>query len=327
MIFGIADSIIISMLTGFALDFALGDPKGLPHPVVLMGALIEALRKLTERVFPKTPAGERASGLFIWIITAVFSYCIPALLIYAVLRTGYWYALALESLMCWQCIAARSLKTESMKVSHELEMGDLPAAREAVSMIVGRDTESLDEKGVSRAAVETIAENSSDGVIAPLIFFAIGGAPLAFLYKAVNTMDSMLGYIDPPFTNLGFFPAKLDDIFNFLPARISALLMLLSGGLMGLDFKNGLKIFKRDRYKHASPNSAQTESACAGLLGVRLAGDACYRGVLHKKEYIGDALREIEISDIELSCRLMQLTAFIALVLCVALRWLILYLI
>src|SRR5699024_4677524 len=164
--------------------------------------------------------------------------------------------------------------------------GDLTASRRAVSMIVGRDTQRLDEAGVARAAVETVAENTSDGVVAPLVFLAIGGAPLGLLYKAVNTMDSMLGYTDPPDPDSGFFPAKLDDVFNFLPARLSALLMLAAGALLGMDVKNGWRIFRRDRYCHASPNSAQTESVCAGLLGLRLAGDAWYHGVLHKKPYI-----------------------------------------
>lgn len=319
----IFDSTFAALIIGFLLDLLLGDPRGLPHPVVLIGALIDKLRELSLKVFPNTPKGERLAGLFIWIITAVFSYCIPALLIYLVMRVGYWYGLVLESLMCWQCIAARSLKTESMKVYDELQKGDLDGARKALSMIVGRDTEVLDEKGVVKAAVETVAENTSDGIVAPMLYFAIGGAPLAFLYKAVNTMDSMLGYIDPPFTNLGFFPAKIDDIFNFIPARISALLMLLAGALQKLDVKNGWRIFRRDRYKHASPNSAQTESMCAGLLDIQLAGDAVYKGVLHKKEFIGDPIREIEKEDIPRANRLMYMTVFLSLLLCLAMRFLI----
>ena len=181
-------------------------------------------------------------------------------------------------------------------------------------MIVGRDTQRLDEAGVARAAVETVAENTSDGIIAPMLFLAIGGAPLGFFYKAVNTMDSMLGYVEMPYKNVGLVPAKMDDLFNFLPARISALLMLAAGALLGMDGKNGWKIFKRDRYNHASPNSAQTESVCAGLLGLRLAGDAWYHGVLHKKKYIGDPLREIEPEDIPKACRLLYATAFLGLV-------------
>ena len=182
-------------------------------------------------------------------------------------------------------------------------------------MIVGRDTSRLDSAGVTRAAVETVAENTSDGVVAPLLFLALGGAPAGFFYKAINTMDSMLGYIDPPYTYIGRIPAKADDIANFLPSRISALLMLAAGWFLRLDVQNGWKIFCRDRFHHASPNSAQTESVCAGLLGVRLAGDAWYHGVLHKKKYIGDACREIEYEDIPRICRVLYVTAALALLL------------
>lgn len=168
-----------------------------------------------------------------------------------------------------------------------------------------RDTERLDEPGVARAAVETVAENTSDGVIAPLFYLALGGAGLGFFYKAVNTMDSMLGYVEPPYKNIGLIPAKLDDVFNFIPARLSALFLLAAGVLLHLDVKNGWQMFKRDRYKHGSPNSAQTESVCAGLLGLRLAGEAWYHGVLHKKDFIGDAKREISPEDIPRACRLM----------------------
>lgn len=210
-----------------------------------------------------------------------------------------------------------------MRVYAALQTGSLSAAQQAVSMIVGRDTARLDAAGVTRAAVETVAENTSDGVIAPLLYLALGGAPLGFFYKAVNTMDSMLGYVEPPYKNIGLVPAKADDVVNYIPARLSALLMLAAGGLMGLDTAAGWRIFRRDRRKHASPNSAQTESVCAGLLGVRLAGDAWYHGVLHKKEYIGDALRQIEYEDIPRACRLMYGTTLLALLLGCAVRLLI----
>ena len=213
-----------------------------------------------------------------------------------------------------------------MKVYHELEQGSIESARRAVSMIVGRDTAALDDAGVTRAAVETVAENTSDGVVAPLLYLAIGGAPLGFFYKAVNTMDSMLGYVEPPYKDIGLMPAKADDIANYLPARISALLMLAAGGLLRMDVKNGWKIFRRDRYKHASPNSAQTESVCAGLLGLRLAGDAWYHGVLHKKPYIGDERRAIEPDDIPRACRLMTAAAILALLACAGVKALCIFL-
>ena len=191
-------------------------------------------------------------------------------------------------------------------------------------MIVGRDTAVLDEAGIIRAAVETVAENTSDGVVAPLVFLALGGAPLGLFYKAVNTMDSMLGYVDPPYKNIGLVPAKMDDLMNYIPARLSALLMLLAGGILGMDIQNGWKVFRRDRYNHASPNSAQTESVCAGLMGLQLAGDAWYHGVLHRKKYIGDPIRCIETEDIPRCCRLMYAPSILALLLCASIRFLIL---
>ena len=315
---------VLALLLGFILDLIIGDPHGLPHPVVGIGRLISALEKIFRKLLPSSPAGERAAGAFIWIITAGLSFALP----FFILRLAYglepWLGFGLESIMCWQILAVKSLRAESMKVYKALETGSIEDSRYAVSMIVGRDTSCLDDAGVTRAAVETVAENSSDGVIAPMIFLALGGAPLGFFYKAVNTMDSMLGYVEPPYRNIGLVPAKIDDVMNFIPARISALIMLLGGGLLGMNFKNGWRIFRRDRLKHASPNSAQTESVCAGLLGLRLAGDAWYHGVLHKKEYIGDELRPIEHEDIPRSCRLLYATAFLALPLSLAVRYLIL---
>ncbi len=304
---------LLPLLIGTCIDLLVGDPHGLPHPVILIGKMISFLEKHLRRLFPKTKSGERAVGFILWIIVAVLSSVIPYLIlslcgqIHTVLR------IVVESIMCWQILAIRDLREESMKVFHALRNGSLTDARQAVSMIVGRDTDRLDEKGIIRAAVETIAENTSDGIIAPMFFIALGGAPAGFFYKAVNTMDSMLGYIDAPYTNFGWFPAKADDICNYIPARLAALLMLSAGALQKLNIKNGWKIFLRDRYKHASPNSAQTESACAGLLEVQLAGDAVYHGVLHKKQFIGDPLREIETYDIPRTCTLMYLTSFLML--------------
>ena len=308
--------ILISLLLGFLLDCLLGDPHSIPHPVVAIGKLISGLEKLLRRLFPKTSPGEIAAGAVLWVLTVAVSFLVPLGILWACGQVSPWLRIAGSSVMCWQILAAKSLKTESMKVYTALKTGTIEDARYTVSMIVGRDTKELDAPAVARAAVETVAENCSDGVIAPMLFFALGGAPLAFAYKAVNTMDSMLGYVELPYKNIGLVPAKLDDVFNYLPARLCALAMLAAGGLLGLNVKNGWKIFKRDRYNHASPNSAQTESVCAGLLGLRLAGDARYHGVLHKKPYIGDALREITPEDIPLSCKLMYGTTLVMLTLC-----------
>ncbi len=314
---------VLALILGFIIDLIVGDPHSIPHPVVFIGKLISLLEKELRKRFPATVSGERAAGAVLWILVVLASFMVPWLVLRLFGWISPWLRLIAESLMCWQILATKSLRVESMKVYTALETGTLDDARKAVSMIVGRDTETLDDAGVTRAAVETVAENCSDGVVAPLLFLALGGAPLGFLYKAVNTMDSMLGYTEPPYTNIGRYPAKLDDMFNYIPARISALLMLPAGVLLGLDGKNGWRIFRRDRYKHASPNSAQTESMCAGLLGLRLAGDAVYHGVLHKKEYIGDPQREIVHGDIPLACRLMTLTAVLALILSCVIRFLI----
>lgn len=315
---------LYALCIGFCIDLIVGDPHGLPHPVVGIGRLISLLERLFRRLLPKTKGGEIAAGVCIWVLTVLISAGLPAAILYGAQKLSVWLRLALESIMCWQILATKSLRDESMKVFSALRGGTLAEARQAVSMIVGRDTAQLDEKGVARAAVETVAENTSDGVIAPLLFLALGGAPLGFFYKAVNTMDSMLGYVEMPYKNVGLIPAKLDDVFNFIPARLSALLMLAAGALLGLDVKNGWRIFRRDRYRHASPNSAQTESVCAGLLGLRLAGDAWYHGVLHRKAFIGDAVREIETDDIPRACRLMTVTALLALVLFAGIKALIL---
>ena len=310
---------LAALVIGFCIDLLVGDPHSFPHPVVLIGKCISVLERVLRCVCPKTPSGERAAGAILWGAVVIISTAVPALLLWLCGLVSPWLRLALESVMCWQILAVKSLRDETMKVYDALESGDLAASRRAVSMIVGRDTDRLDDAAVTRAAVETVAENTSDGVVAPLLFLAIGGAPLGFFYKAVNTMDSMLGYVEPPYKNIGLVPAKMDDVMNFIPARLSALLMLAAGALLGMDVKNGWRIFRRDRLNHASPNSAQTEAVCAGLMGLRLAGDAWYHGALHQKPTIGDPAREIENGDIPRACRLLYVTAGLSLVLCAGL--------
>ena len=307
---------LLALVIGFLIDLLVGDPHSIPHPVIWIGKLISVLEKALRKVFPKTKLGENLAGAVLWIVTAGVSWALPALILRLCGLVSPWLRVAVESVMCWQILATRSLRDETMKVYDALETGDIEASRKAVSMIVGRDTERLDDAAVTRAAVETVAENTSDGIIAPMLFTALGGAPLGWLYKAVNTMDSMLGYVEEPYKNIGLVPARMDDLFNLIPARLCALFFLAAGWFRGLDVKNGWKIFRRDRYNHASPNSAQTESACAGLLGLRLAGDAWYHGVLHEKKYIGDDLRPIEHEDIPRICKLMYVTAFISMFLC-----------
>lgn len=289
---------LIACGTGFILDFIFGDPVWLYHPVRLIGALITWLEKKARALCGKNEKKLLTAGTIICVLVIAVSVAVPCILLYCAGRIHPALRFVLESFWCYQLLAAKSLKQESHKVYDEIKRGDLPGARKAVSMIVGRDTAQLDEAGVIRAAVETVAENTSDGVTAPLIFMMIGGAPLGFFYKAVNTMDSMIGYKDEKYLYLGRAAAKLDDVLNYIPARLSAYLMTAAAYLLRMDGKNAWRIYRRDRMNHASPNSAQTEAVCAGALQVQLAGDACYFGKLYKKKYIGDDLRPVEAEDI-----------------------------
>lgn len=306
---------LLALLIGFCLDLLLGDPHWAPHPVRAIGALIAGLEKGLRRLFPKSSAGELTGGVVLVVLTLAIPTGLTVLLLWACRLVNPWLALAVESLLSYQLLATKSLAAESRKVYDALKTGDLDKARYAVSMIVGRDTASLDEAGVARAAVETVAENASDGVIAPLIFLAIGGAPLGMFYKAANTMDSMVGYKNDKYLYFGRAAAKFDDILNFFPARIAGVLMCLGSTAAGYDGKNAWRVFKRDRKKHKSPNSAHTEAACAGALQLRLAGPNFYFGKLVEKPYIGDDQRPIEALDILRSGRILYATAFFALLL------------
>ena len=306
---------LFALLIAYILDILFGDPAGIPHIVVGIGKLIDVFERLIRRALPQTPGGELWGGLL--LVTLVLSF--SAFPVWAALYfLGLLHPLARlvpEALICWQCLAARCLREAGLGVYKELIKPDLPAARRAVGYIVGRDTTQLDEEGIARATVETMAENTSDGVIAPLLFMAIGGGALGVFYKAVNTMDSMVGYKNDRYLYFGRAAARLDDILNYLPSRISGLLMVPAAFLAGLNAKNALGIFRRDRGNHTSPNSAQTESAAAGALGVQLGGDNIYFGKQVHKPTIGDALRPIEPGDILLMGRLMYCSAGLALLL------------
>ena len=306
---------LFSLLLGFCLDLLFGDPHWMPHPVRAMGALIAGLERPLRAVFPKTAKGELIAGVFLVVLTAGISTAAAVLLLWLCAQIHPWLAFAAETLLCYQLLAARSLRDESVKVYKALRDGTLHDARKAVSMIVGRDTDRLDETGVAKAAVETVAENTSDGVIAPLLFMAIGGAPLGVLYKSINTMDSMVGYKNDRYLYFGRAAAKLDDLVNFIPARLAGILLCLAARPAGFDGKNAWKIFWRDRKNHKSPNSAHTEAAAAGALDVQLAGSSYYFGQLVVKPTIGDPLRPVEPADILRCNRLMYAGTFLAMVL------------
>ena len=325
---------IFAFIAGFVLDLLIGDPHFIPHPVRLIGSLISFCDKRLN-----CDAGYNISEKKLYLIkykrgmllafTVIFAtFAISVIIIVAAYSINLYAGVIAEAVMTWQILATKCLRVESMRVYDALRTDGVDAGRRSVSMIVGRDTFVLDAAGVTRAAVETIAENTSDGVIAPMLYTAIGGPVLGFVYKAVNTMDSMLGYKNDKYMYFGRFAARLDDVVNFIPARISAYLMIAAAFIGGRQFdgRNAYRIFKRDRFNHASPNSAQTESVCAGALRVQLAGDAVYFGKLVKKKYIGDGLREIEYEDIKRANRLMYITAFLCELLSVAVMSLVLIL-
>ena len=305
---------------GFVLDAVFGDPAWLPHPVVYMGKAISALEKGLRARLPKTPEGELWGGRILAFCLPVGTFALTSLICIGAAALHPLLGLAVQMFWCGQALAAKGLVQESTNVYRELTKPDLPAARIAVSRIVGRDTQALTAEGVTKAAVETVAENASDGVIAPLLYMLLGGAPLALTYKAINTMDSMVGYKNERYLRFGRAAAKLDDIANYLPSRIAALLWVAAAALTGNDARSAWRIWRRDRRNHASPNSAQTESACAGALNVQLAGPAYYFGQYYPKPTIGDAVRPIEPEDIRRADRMMYAESLLALALGLVIR-------
>ena len=300
----------IAIGCGYILDLLIGDPHWLYHPVRLIGNLISLLESILLKE-KDTSAKKYRKGMVLAILTPL----ITGIVTVSILVVGYHINMILgcviETIMCYQILAVKSLKVESMKVYYALDKEGLQQARNAVAMIVGRDTKQLDEHGVVRAAVETVAENTSDGVIAPLFYMMLFGAVGGFVYKAVNTMDSMIGYKNDKYLYFGRCAAKLDDVANYIPARLSGWLMVAASAFVKMDVKNAAKIYRRDRRNHASPNSAQTEAAMAGALEIQLAGNAYYFGKLYEKPTIGDGIRSVEVEDIRRSNRLLYATAIL----------------
>lgn len=302
---------LIAVVVGFVMDLIFGDPSTPLHPICLIGNLIAKLEKVIRKALPKTEKGELAGGGLLVVLVVLLSGGIPLLLLVISYRIWFWSGVAVEAVMCFFIFAVKSLKKESMNVGRALEEEGLEAGRKAVARIVGRDTQALSEAGVVKAAVETVAENFSDGVFAPMLYLMIGGGALGFFYKGINTMDSMVGYKNDKYLYFGRFAAKLDDAANFIPSRLAALFLIAASPLTGLDGKKAWEIYRRDRFCHASPNSAQTEAAAAGALHIRLAGDAYYFGKLYRKPFIGDDIRPVETEDIARMNRLMVTASFL----------------
>lgn len=306
---------LAALTAGLLLDSIIGDSIIIMHPIKAIGLLISFFERLLYKD-KASPLEKRIRGL---LLVAFICILVPIgifLILKLSYRLNFVLGLIIESFLCCYALAAHSLKKESMKVYAALKSGSLNEGRRAVSMIVGRDTNDLTKDGVISAAVETVAENTSDGVIAPMMYLFIGGPILGYLYKAINTMDSMIGYKNDRYADFGYAAAKLDDIANFVPSRLCALFMIVSAFFLRLDYKNAIRIFRRDRFNHKSPNSAQTESVMAGALTIRLAGPASYFGVLIDKPYIGDNIREINLNDIRLANRLMYVTTFLFFMFC-----------
>ena len=306
---------LAAIVAGFILDLLFGDPHWLPHPICLIGNLIGFLERNLRKLLAPNKIALLLGGALMVVIVLIISFAVSYAILGAAEAISPWLRFALETIMCYQIFATKCLRDESMKVYTALHNHDLADARVKLSWIVGRDTQNLDAEEVTKGAVETVAENTADGIIAPMFYMFIGGAPLAFLYKGINTMDSMVGYKNDKFLYFGRCAAKLDDLANLIPARITGLVMILASYFLNLNAKGAWKIFWRDRYNHLSPNSAMTESVTAGALNIQLGGDHFYFGKLVHKDTIGDNIRQVVPEDIVAANNLLYMTAVISLLL------------
>ena len=311
--------ILCAALFGFALDLLFGDPAWLTHPVVVMGRYISWFERAIRPCFPKTPRAERAAGGLLAASLTALTLAVTLGACTLARRVHWGLELVIQTFWCAQALAAKGLASESRKVCDALIAGDLPRARTAVGRIVGRDTARLDAEGVAKAAVETVAENFSDGVAAPMLCMFLGGAPLALCCKAINTMDSMVGYTSEKYLDFGRIPAKLDDFANFLPSRVSALCLIA----VAPSKRDAWRIWRRDARKHLSPNAGQTEAVCAGALGVQLGGDAWYFGERHEKATLGDETRPCAPQDILTANRMMYRASVLLCAVCALARWMV----
>jgi len=312
---------MIDILLGYLADLIFGDPYWFPHPVRAIGVFINSFEKLLRR-FAYSPKTEKIAGFILAGTTVTLSYLVITVILKMALSVNTILFHLVNIMFIYTVLATRCLGDEAKKVYRFLKDGDINSARKALSYIVGRDTENLDIKDICRAVIETVAENTSDGIIAPLFYLFLGGAPLAMAYKAINTLDSMVGYKDERYINIGMASARLDDIVNFLPSRITAFLMAITSFFLGLDAKRSFLIAIRDGRKNPSPNSGYPEASMAGALGIRLGGSNSYRGRIVEKPYIGDPLEDINPEHILLSVRLMYGTSILGFILGCLIRYL-----
>ncbi|CUO45613.1 adenosylcobinamide-phosphate synthase CbiB [Clostridium disporicum] len=309
---------MIEIILGFLLDLIVGDPQNPIHPIRIIGSLCKTVEKFFRSILKRYL---KVAGLLTWILVVFIVFIFNYLLLKVTYRINPSVTMILGSVMIYFCISTKALKIEGLKVVKYVIKDDIEGARKQLSYIVGRDTKNLDKESILKAVVETVAENMSDGVIAPLFYAGIGGAPLAFLYKAVNTMDSMFGYKNDKYIEFGYFPAKLDDVFNYIPARLSGYFIVVVSFILGLDYKNSFKIYKRDKNNHSSPNSAHPEAAVAGALNVQLGGPNYYFGKLVEKQTIGDDREKIDINKVNNTKNILYCSAVLGCIMALIINW------
>jgi len=302
------------LCAAYLIDRVVGDPRCLPHPVTVIGWFIARLERLI-RLAVRQERHLKAAGLLLPLLIVSGSWAAVWLLLWGAEMISQWLAWALSAWLISTTIAVKGLAEAGMRIRRDLADKDLPRARRSLSMVVGRDTENLDEAEICRGAVETVAENIVDAIVSPLFYAAIGGAPLAMAYRAVNTLDSMVGYKNERYRNLGFASARLDDIANYIPARLTALLLVAASRMRGLDWRQCWRIIKRDAHLHPSPNSGLPEAGVAGALGIQLGGRNTYQGVVSERARLGDSHRPLHPGDIDETVRLMHLVALLSLIL------------
>ena len=297
----------IKIWIAYVLDLIFGDPQNVVHPVQVIGKIISAGEKILLRKKYKFLAGA---------VLNIFTVSITYTLMYLISKSVKisMFFITIEIYLMYTIFSINSLAREGNRVYRILKEGDIEKARKDLSYLVSRDTETMDEKMIIRSTMETISENTVDGIVAPMFYMFLGGMPLAMAYKAINTLDSMVGYKNEKYMDFGKFSAKVDDMANFIPARITGILIVLASMILGYDYKNSLKIFIRDRKNHSSPNSAHSEASVAGALGVQFGGNVSYFGKEINKPTIGDKTKDFELEDIRKNIRIMYVTSFLSLV-------------
>ena len=305
----------------YIIDILIGDPRWCPHPVVIMGKGISYLERVIRTCFSRGHL--KAGGVILWFVVVLITYFVTWGIVAVSLRLHFLLGTAAMVLLASLTLATRSLYQESRLVMDHLNAGHIEEARRSLSMIVGRDTANLDEAGILRAVIETVSENLSDGIVAPMFYLAVGGLPLAMTYKAVNTLDSMVGYKDAKYIDIGCFSAKTDDVLNWVPARITGFIIVIASFILRFNWRDSWRIMRRDGRNHPSPNSGIPEAAVAGALGIQLGGKISYFRKIACKPTIGDRLKETDKKDVKKAWAIMFTSSLLMAVICIITLWII----